>query len=133
MRLHTDASHDEDVIGIAYIIEDDIEDIHVEGKQYIEGDYTSMEAEYHALMFGIHAASWYGGDTLVVCTDCQPLVDKMYYPDANSQKWYDMRSECHALLNTFDCWEMNHIPRSHNERADRLAKEALWFGRQEDF
>lgn len=133
MRLHSDASHDDDVIGIAYIIDDEIEDVHVEGKQYVYGDYTSMEAEYEAMMFGIHAASWYGGDTLVVQTDCQPLVDKMYYPDATSDKWFQMRKECHKLLNTFDVWEMNHVPRERNDAADRLAKEALWFGRENDF
>lgn len=130
MRLYSDASHDEDVIGIAYIIRDDCDDIEVMGKQSVHGEFTSMEAEYNAMMSGIHAASWYGGDNLLVLTDCEPLVDKMYYPDANSQKWYDMRHECHTILNTFDDWTMTHVNRHENGEADRLAKEALWSGRR---
>jgi len=130
MRLYSDASHDEDVIGIAYIIDDDIEDIHIEGKQFIHGDYTSMEAEYNAMMSGIHAASWYTDDSLIVATDCKPLVDKIHYPDANSEKWFDYRKDCHKILNTFEHWKMNYVPREHNEEADRLAKEALYFGRE---
>jgi ribonuclease HI len=131
MRLHSDASHDEDVIGIAYVIEDEYEDIYAEGKQYLHGKFTSMEAEYTAMMSGIHAASWRGNDTLVVCTDCEPLVDKMYFPDATNQKWFEYRQECHRILNTFDNWEMSNVPRSQNERADELAKQALYFGRED--
>lgn len=130
MRLYSDASHDDDVIGIAYIVKDDVKDIHVEGKQFICGDFTSMEAEYNAMMSGIHAASWYDNEHLVVCTDCEPLVDKMYFPDANNQKWFDYRQDCHEILNTFDDWSMSHIPRSQNRRADKLAKEALYVGRE---
>lgn len=130
MRVYSDASHDEDVVGIGYIIEDDVDEIYADGKQYIQGDFTSMEAEYFAMMTGIHAASWqYGGDLLVL-TDCEPLVDKMYFPDATDQKWYDYRRDCHEILNTFDSWEMNHVPRNHNDEADRLAREALYFGRE---
>lgn len=131
MRVHTDASHDTNVIGIAYIIDDEVDDIHFEGKQYIIGEYTSMEAEYIAMMTGIHEASWHSGDTVTVLTDCEPLVDKMYFPDATNQKWFDYRQDCHRVLNTFDAWRMNDIPRHQNERADRLAKEALYTGREE--
>lgn len=131
MRLHTDASHDEEVIGIAYVIEDDIENIYLEGNRYVVGEYTSMEAEYRALMLGIHAASWQEDGHLSVCTDCQPLVDKMNYLNHPSEKWNEMRSDCHELLNTFEGWTINYIPRSRNEAADRLAREALWLGREQ--
>lgn len=131
MRLYSDASHDEDgVIGIAYIVRDEVDDVDVVGTQYIYGDYTSMEAEYNAMMSGIHAASWYGSDSLIVQTDCKPLVTKMDYPDNTSEKWYEYREECHRILNTFDFWQMYHVPRSQNEEADSLAREALRFGRE---
>lgn len=131
MRLHTDASRDDAVIGIGYVIRDDIAGIEVSGKQYRFGDFTSMEAEWKAMMTGIHAASWYSGDLLIVLTDCEPLYEKMYWADATSQKWYDMRKECHAVLNTFERWEMAVVDRTSNEQAHDLARRALFLGRDE--
>lgn len=131
MRLHTDASRDDDVIGIGYVIRDDINDIEVNGKQYRFGNFTSMEAEWKAMMTGIHAASWYGDGFLIVLTDCEPLREKMYWPDATSQKWYDMRKKCHKVLNTFEEWKMDVVDRTNNEQAHDLARRAIFMGRDE--
>lgn len=131
MRLYSDASHDEGVIGIGYVIRDEIDDVNIIGKQYVQDDFTSMQAEYTAMMSGIHAASWYSGDTLLIQTDCDPLAEKMRYPREDDEQWFERWEEFHTLVNTFDTWSINSVPREQNGEADRLAKEALWFGREE--
>lgn len=132
MRLFTDASLDRaGVVGIAYVLDDEIRGLHVEGQKHIFGNYTSMEAEYEAMMNGIHAASWQCGDTLLVNVDCQPLVEKMMSSRMEEDyKWCNMRDNCHRILNTFDHWEINSVPRSQNEQADELASQSLRVGRE---
>lgn len=132
MQLYTDASRDENVIGIGYVIEggEPFEDFRKEHRRHVFGEYTSMRAEYIAMMNGIHAASWHGNTRLEIFTDCEPLVRKMHYPDANRDDWYERRQQCHRLLQTFDSWSIQYIPRERNGETHRLAKEALYVGRE---
>lgn len=96
------------------------------------GTYTSMEAEYHALTEALRVASIESDsrECVEAYTDCEPLVTKMRVPDGNSDEWYSRRQGCHWLLNKFDDWELEHVPRSHNQKADELAKNALLAGRE---
>lgn len=84
-----------------------------------------MEAEYIALIDGIRYASYEGRDDLEVYVDCEPLVKKMRQPDYNSETWRDRREGCQWLLSKFDSYSLEWIPRSNNERANRVAYEAL--------
>jgi len=129
MKVYTDAARDDEVAGMGWVIVlDDGETI--EGNRYMLGDYTSMEAEYFALLDGLRYARRHGSEVEVFC-DCEPLVEKMRVPDAYSNDWYDRRRGCHRLLRKFDSWELEWTPRSSNSNADRLAYEALEAGRQE--
>lgn len=101
----------------------------IEGNRYMVGNYTSMEAEYYALLDGIRIASYEGREAINVYTDCKPLVQKMRYPDNNNDEWYTRRRGAHWLLNKFEDWSLNWIPRENNESANRLAYEALEKGR----
>lgn len=128
MRVFTDASRDDAIVGLGWeIILDDGSTIN--GKRWLVGDYTSMEGEYFALLDGLRYARRYGSDVEVYC-DCQPLVEKMRVPDGTSEDWYNRRRGCHRLLNKFDSWELEWTERKNNENADRLAYEALEEGRQ---
>lgn len=128
MDVYTDAARDDDVAGFGWIIvlDDDI----IEGNRYLIGNYTSMEAEYYALLDGLRFAKQQEGNHVDVYIDCQPLVQKMRVPD-KKRIWHDRRRGCHRLFNKFDTWSLTWIPREKNERANRLAYEALETGRRQ--
>lgn len=127
MKLYTDAACDDNIVAMGWeiIFDGNV----VEGNRYMVGDYTSMQAEYFALLDGLRHARRYSDEVEVFC-DCKPLIKKMRVPDGNSQDWYDRRRGCHRLLQKFDSWELEWTPRASNTRADRLAYEALEEGRQ---
>lgn len=130
MQVYSDAARDSEITGLGWeVITRDNHSI--DGSRYIVGEFTSMQAEYFALLDGIRYARDHGGDRVEVFTDCKPLIQKMRVPDGNDQEWYDRRRGCHRLLNKFDSWELEWTPRSTNTRADRLAYEALERGRRE--
>lgn len=129
MRVYSDASHDEDVIGIAYVLRDERLDVDESGRRYIEGEFTSMEAEYIALMTGVRMASHYTNEVLIALTDCRPLMYKLLQRDGNSDKWDQFFWQARAMLESFDEWQINHIERANNQEADALARAALHRGR----
>jgi len=128
MRVYTDAARDDSVAGMGWEIHDGEQTS--KDSRYLIGEYTSMHAEYLALLDGLRYANRINDGTVKVYVDCKPLVQKMRVPDPNSDDWFDRRRGCHRLLNKFDDWELNWTPRSSNESADRLAYEALERGRR---
>lgn len=129
MKVYTDAARDDEVAGLGWeIVTNDGE--RIPDSRYLIGEYTSMEAEYIAILDGLRHARRYEGARVEVFSDCQPLIEKMRVPDGESQEWYDRRTGCHRLLNKFASWELEWTPRSRNETADRLAYEALEEGRR---
>lgn len=128
MKVYTDAARDDDITGLGWtIIHDDYTNT---GNRYMVGNYTSMEAEYYALVEGIRLASFEGRDSIEVYSDCKPLIQKMRVPDGENEDWYTRRRGAHWLLNKFDSWTLNWVPRDNNESANRLAYEALETGRR---
>jgi ribonuclease HI len=129
MQVFTDAARDDNVAGMGWILVT-TDGMEIENNRYMRGNYTSMEAEYFALLDGLRHAKRYDDDSVSVICDCKPLIQKMREPDAYDQDWYDRRQGCHRLLNKFDSWEMEWTDRSNNHDADRLAYEALEAGRR---
>lgn len=140
MKVWTDASCDdsEDIFGIGYVIilKSGAE---ITGKHYQHGDYTSMEAEYFALMEALQIAkesmTEYDNEIDVV-TDCKPLVDKIREPDdLYDDRWFEYRRHALNSLFDFEKWDLYWEERSNteqNEEANRLAREAMWQGRDDD-
>lgn len=127
-QLYTDASRGDEVIGLGwYVVLDDART--VENYRWIIGDFTSMEAEYYALLDGLRCAKRYSTGNIEVYNDCEPLIWKMEYPDNHNQTWRDRRRGCQRLLSKFESWELNHTPRACNTKADNLAGTALDIGR----
>lgn len=124
MNLYTDAARDGSVTGVAWKIVAGQETI--TGKRYIFGNFTSMEAEYFALLDGLRHARRFDTDEVIAHTDCKPLIDKMQSPESD---WYDRKQGCIRLLNKFDSWELCYIPRDLNSAHD-LAYSALEDGRE---
>jgi ribonuclease HI len=128
--VYTDASRGDQCSGLGYVLTGEVS---LDGKKVLMGTHTSMEAEYHALTEALRVASIESPSRTKVeaYTDCKPLVTKMRVPDDN-EDWFDRRRGCHRLLNKFDDWELEYVPRGGNEKAHDLAREALFEGRERD-
>jgi ribonuclease HI len=137
MRVYTDASHGDYVIGVGYVVclKDGTE---IQSKRYKYGEYSSMDAEWYALMEGMEVALSHRSEddtSIDVITDCEPLVTKIRQPDdLYNDKWFSYRKRALNKLFEFDTWRLRWQKRgtsTENEAADRLAREALWQARDE--
>jgi ribonuclease HI len=88
-----------------------------EGSETI-GRATNNQAEYEALIHGLRAARDYGFDSVEV-----KQVTGAW--NTNDPELREYRVTVREILTDFDDWELQHVPREINERADELANEAL--------
>jgi len=90
------------------------------------GRATNNQAEYEALLRALRAARDYGFDTVDVKGDSELIVKQVTGAwNANDPELREHRVTVRELLAAFDDWELSHVPREINERADNLANEAL--------
>ena len=90
------------------------------------GRATNNQAEYEALIRALRAARDYGFDTVEVKGDSQLIVKQVTGAwNTNDPELREHRVTVRELLTEFDDWELSHVPREINERADELANEAL--------
>jgi ribonuclease HI len=90
------------------------------------GETTNNQAEYQALIWGLHELKKLGvGDVtcfldseLVVCQ----LQGRYKVKNAGLQPLYQ---EAASLISSFPKLDLQHIPRSRNHRADLLVNKAL--------
>ncbi|MFB6284113.1 MAG: reverse transcriptase-like protein [Halobacteria archaeon] len=90
------------------------------------GRATNNEAEYRALIAGLEAADKLGYDDIEAVGDSQLVVKQV------SGEWSCRAENLEPLLEVvrelrglFDRFEIRHVPRESNERADELANLAL--------
>lgn len=103
----------------------DSDGIVAEGGERI-GEATNNRAEYEALIRALEAAKDYGFDEIEVRGDSELIVKQVRGAwNANDPGLRERRVTVHELLSAFDDWTLEHVPREVNERADRLANEAL--------
>ncbi|MFB6177584.1 MAG: reverse transcriptase-like protein, partial [Halobaculum sp.] len=90
------------------------------------GRATNNQAEYEALIRGLEAARDYGLDEVDVRGDSELIVKQVRGEwDANDPQLREYRVRARQLLDQFDRWSLEHVPRELNERADKRANEAL--------
>jgi ribonuclease HI len=90
------------------------------------GERTNNQAEYEALIRGLEAARDAGFDEVEVRGDSELIVKQIRGEyDTNDPTLREHRVTVHELLRSFDAWNISHVPREVNERADELANEAL--------
>ena len=90
------------------------------------GEATNNQAEYLALVEGLRAARDYGFDEVHVRGDAELIVKQVRGEwDVNDPTLREHRVTARELLAAFDDWQLTHVPRELNERADKLANEAL--------
>jgi ribonuclease HI len=96
-----------------------------EGSETI-GETTNNRAEYEALIRALEAAAEFGFDEVDVRGDSELIVKQVRGEyDANSPELRERRVRVRELLERFDRWTLEHVPREINDRADSLANEAL--------
>jgi len=129
IRIYTDAARGNQCSGLGYTMSGEVS---IEGHKYLEGHYTSMEAELHALLEAVRLASIESEhrEYCEVYTDCKPLRAKICGREDEREDWAEYRTSARWLLNKFDSWEVNYSPRSSNEEAHELARAALFEGRE---
>jgi ribonuclease HI len=99
--------------------------IAAEGGETI-GRATNNQAEYEALIRALRTARDYGFNSVEVKGDSQLIVKQVTGAwDTNDPELREHRVTVRELLTEFDDWELSHVPREINERADELANEAL--------
>ncbi|GAA0233668.1 ribonuclease HI [Halobaculum roseum] len=89
-------------------------------------DTTNNKAEYEALIRALEAAVDYGLDEADVRGDSQLIVKQVRGEwNVNDPGLREKRVRALELLDRFDRWSIEHVPREINERADELANEAF--------
>ncbi len=90
------------------------------------GRATNNQAEYDALIHGLEAAADHGYDELDVRGDSELVVKQVRGEwDTNDPQLREKRVRARELLDGFDEWAIEHVPREINNRADELVNDAL--------
>jgi ribonuclease HI len=90
------------------------------------GRETNNCAEYEALIAGLEAAADYGFEAVAIRGDSELIVRQVRGEyDVNDLDLRERRVRVRELLESFDTWSIEHVPREINSRADELASDAL--------
>ena len=90
------------------------------------GRLTNNQAEYEALLRALRAATDLGLDEVDIRGDSQLVVKQLRGEwNTNDPELKEKRVTARELLRAFDRWDIEHVPREINDRADELANEAL--------
>jgi ribonuclease HI len=109
---------------IGYVLVDD-SGIVTEGGETI-GRATNNQAEYAALIRALEVAADYGFEEVRIRVDADLLVKQIRGEwNTNDPDLRERRVTVLELLQRFDDWSIEHVPREINERADKLANDAL--------
>ncbi len=93
---------------------------------YFLGKCTNNVAEYQGLLHSLKQASELGGTSLDIHSDSELLVRQItgqYRVKSPDLKL--LYQEAIKRLDTFDHWEIQHVRREGNQRADELANLAM--------
>jgi ribonuclease HI/probable phosphoglycerate mutase len=90
------------------------------------GHCTNNIAEYQALILGLETALKRGVAAIFISLDSELLVRQIQgtYRVKNPALKPRM-AHIRELLDRFDTWKVEHVPRSENALADKLANEAI--------
>ena len=102
-----------------------------QGRQILEAGYllepmTNNQAEYHALRLALQAARKWGEQQVKIFSDSELVVRQITgrYRVRNAEL-RAIFEQVQKLLLGFDGWQIAHVAREQNARADELANRAL--------
>ena len=90
------------------------------------GHCTNNIAEYQALILGLEEALERGTASIFISLDSELLVRQIQgIYRVKNPALKPLMVEIRGLLDRFDAWKVEHVPRSENTLADRLANDAI--------
>jgi ribonuclease HI len=90
------------------------------------GICTNNVAEYRALILGLREARRHGAGELSVYLDSELIVKQLLGSyQVKDSKLKPLHAEAAALLETFRFYQILHVPRRDNQRADQLANQGI--------
>ncbi len=93
---------------------------------YLLGVLTNNQAEYNALLMGVQAATRLKARILTIYADSELMVRQVNGDyKVRSPELKPLFDDVHRQLRAVDTWELHHIPREANRRADALVNRAL--------
>ncbi len=111
--------------GIGVVLRDEAGSVQEEHEAYI-GKATNNVAEYNALLFGLRKAKALGYAAVKVYSDSELLVRQIRgeYRVKNPQL-RELYDQVQHLVRAFEAFEIGHVRRGMNTRADLLANRAI--------
>jgi ribonuclease HI len=111
--------------GIGVILWDEAGAIREEHQAYI-GKATNNMAEYEALLFGLRKARELGYTAVKVFSDSELLVRQIRGEyRVKNPRLREFHDQVQHLVRSFETFEVNHVGREMNTRADLLANRAI--------
>ncbi len=111
--------------GIGVVLLDAAGGLVREHSKYL-GKATNNVAEYRALIEGLKLACEYGAREVTIISDSELVVRQLTGEFRVKEEHLQVLfHEAQSLLARFGSWEMRHVPREENRRADKLAKRAI--------
>jgi ribonuclease HI len=93
---------------------------------YFLGEATNNVAEYTAMLLGLEAAQKFGAEAVSLFADSELMVKQLTgqykVRDVHLAKLFE---QAQRLLIGFESWQIKHIRREQNRRADILVNKAL--------
>jgi phosphoribosylglycinamide formyltransferase-1 len=109
----------------AYLLADD-QGRQLQAKALFLGETTNNVAEYTAICKALEAAKSLGARQIIIHSDSELLVRQLNGQyKVKSEQIRPLFTQAIELLNTFENWEVRHIVRENNRRADDLVNRAL--------
>ena len=104
-----------------------------QGKKYefslsIVATFTNNQAEYQALIKGLELLREVRADIVEIFGDSMLVINQLVgVYECRSEILVSYYERCLQLLKEFKDFRLEHIPRLHNEEANRLAQHALGY------
>lgn len=90
------------------------------------GQCTNNEAEYLALIFGLREASRLGCREISIYLDSELIVRQLNGTyQVKNQRLKTLFSEARKELSNFSRFQISHVPRAQNQRADEMANRGI--------
>lgn len=109
--------------GIGVVLYDEEGGVVGEISKYI-GEATNNRAEFTALIAGLEEALRLGATGVDIKLDSELLVRQLQ-GRYRSKKMKELYGQIRRLLEEFELYTVEHVPRAQNKQADALSKRAI--------
>ncbi|MEA3548641.1 MAG: ribonuclease HI family protein [Thermodesulfobacteriota bacterium] len=111
--------------GAGFVIFNEENDEIATGSKYL-GQCTNNVAEYQALILGLKEAGKIGNRQISIFLDSQLIVRQIQGKyKVKNVGLKPLFAEVRRLLDQFDSFQVSHVPRNLNKRADELANQGI--------